>query len=589
MENNNLTEEELVKNEIVEQEEVTVDYTQLSKNELLAELKKLKSSEIRYIGGTLKGVRGAFSNIFKEEKDVAFQKFLEEGGHKDDFDYQVDGITKEFNELANELSIRLRQYFTELEEQKINNLHRKTKLLDELRELVDAAETEENFQKVRELQNTWKEIGLVPPANASELSANYRALLDRFYNNLTLLKELRDLDRKRNLKSKEEICAQAEALLELESINEAIEKLKEFHEEYKNIGPVPQDSHEPLWQRFKKASDNVYEKRQQIIEEFKAQLEKNFEAKSALIEKLKPYAEVTTKSITEWKKYTDEVLSVQAEWKEIGQVPNSKVKDLSKDFWAVCKEFFNNKSAFFKELDAKREDNLKLKEALCEKAEEFRDSEDLRTATEGLKQLQVEWKKIGQVPRKYNESIYQRFRTACDAFFDRKRARFEEQEKEYEANLANKEEICKTISELSSESSTVTTFEEQLEKWNAIGFVPRKDKKTIQQKFELVIKEYLSKLEVDSQEKIKLELSVQVGALKDSPNAKALVSNKMSQIRKQISSYESEIVTLNTNLEFFANSKSIDKIKADVEKQVDVIQLKINELKEQLAILNSYE
>ncbi|MCP4520872.1 MAG: DUF349 domain-containing protein [Cytophagales bacterium] len=580
--------EELTKPVGVEQEEVVVDYTKLSKEELLTELKDLKKQDLKYVGGSLKGIRDAFGSIFREEKSEAFNRFLSEGGHKDDFEYQADATSREFNELANDLSTKLRQYYSDLEAQKITNLNRKNKLLEDLRDLVNQAETEENFQKVKDLQAEWKEIGFVPQANASELFDNYRALLDRFYNNLTLLKDLRDLDRQKNLTAKEEICAKAEALLELESMNEALEKLKELHELYKSVGPVPQDKHEALWERFKKASDDVYEKRQKVIEEFKAQLENNYQAKLQIIQKLQPYTELSSKSIAEWKQYTDEVLAIQQEWKDAGQVPHEKVKDLSKDFWAACKAFFANKNEFFKELDSKREANLKLKEALCEKAEEFRDSENLKEATEGLKNLQKEWKTIGQVPKKHNEAIYQRFRAACDAFFDKKRAKFEEQEKEYEENLAQKEAICEAIVGLSSEASSVETFEAKLEEWNTIGYVPRKSKITIQQKFEKSIKAYLKNLEVDSKEKIKLELSVQVGALKDSPDAQNAIRNKMTQLRKEISGYEGEISTLRTNVEFFANSKSIDKIKADVEAQVAVIEEKIKELKEQLTILRNY-
>lgn len=346
--------------------------------------------------------------------------------------------------------------------------------------------------------------------------------------------------------------------------------------------------HEEVWLRFKKASDELYVKKQEIVDAFKAQLEVNFQEKLGIIEKLKPYTELVTTSITDWKKYTEEILAIQEEWKKIGQVPNSKVRDLSRDFWASCKTFFNNKAEFFKELDAKRDENLKLKEAICEKAEELKDSQDFRATTDAIKKLQEEWKKIGQVPRKDNEVVYQRFRAACDTFFNQKRAAFQEVEEGYKQNLVAKEAICKAIEALSSDDSSVVEFEKQLEDWNAIGFVPRNDKKTIQQKFEEVIKTYLSKLSIDPQEKIKLELSVQVGALKDDPNSKALVSSKMQQLRKKIAGYESEISTLNTNIEFFANSKSIDKIKADVQKQIDAIQLKINELKEQLSILNSF-
>ncbi|NJM26871.1 MAG: DUF349 domain-containing protein [Bacteroidia bacterium] len=122
---------------------------------------------------------------------------------------------------------RKAQYMRDQEDQKNTNLVRKLELLEKLRELVDTTETNIEFDAFKTLQEEWKTIGPVPGAQAKSVWANYHALIDRFYDNQSIYFELKELDRKKNLEAKLELCGRAEKLADVAIIKDAIRELNE--------------------------------------------------------------------------------------------------------------------------------------------------------------------------------------------------------------------------------------------------------------------------------------------------------------------------------------------------------------------------
>ena len=123
--------------------------------------------------------------------------------------------------------------------------------------------------------------------------------------------------------------------------------------------------------------------------------------------------------------------------KKIGPVPRSKNEVVWKAFRKSFNSFYDNKSAFFKQINNERKANLIIKEDICKRAEEVKDSEDLNFATNELKKLQREWKEVGPVPDKVSNVIWKRFRAACDEFFEKKQKAFEGKKEEEVKKLRN--------------------------------------------------------------------------------------------------------------------------------------------------------
>ncbi len=574
------TEHEIVKSEI--------NYESLNKEELLNALKELKQhSDYRHILNELRVISSAYYVIHDEEKNAAFEKFLADGGTKDAFEYRVDAVSKEFEELKSSLYKEAKSYFQQQEEGQRNNLVKKQTILDNLRNIVDNEEDADSFKKIQALQDEWKNTGPVPTRDAHELNANYHALLNRFYNNRSIYFELKELDRKKNLEAKTKLCEEAEALKEMESINEAIKKLNGLHEEYKNIGPIPKEHQEELWNRFKLASDAVYEKRNQVVEQYKSELENNLKLKQVLIEKAASFSQFNSDRITEWKAKTDEIKVVQEEWKAIGPVPRSSSKETSKEFWQHSKQFFANKGEFFKSLDAEKEANMQAKIKLCEQVEALQDNENFKETAQKIKDLQQDWKKVGPVARKDSDKIYARFRAACDHFFNKRRESFEEEEKEFVINYEAKLKICEEIIGLSP--TDLDKFEDLFDQFDEIGFVPRDKKKDISKKFKEAASTFLEKAEGDEDRIQNLELEVELDSLRGNPNGRNIIFKKKNKMKDEIQTLQSEIDTMNRNIEFFAHSSSLESIKKDAEIKSAENTAKIKELKKKLRILENFK
>lgn len=574
--------------EEVEHEE-ELDFEQASKDEVVAKIREVKNEDnIRSLDRVLKAIKPRFDELYEISKNEALQKFVSEGNEADSFEYHGDEADKEFFTLYGQLRTKRNKHYKDLESQKESNLKKKEQLLEQLREIVDGEESSNSINSVRELQNEWKKVGPVPGAQNKTLWANYNALLDRYYDNRSIYFELKDLDRKKNLKLKEELCLKAENLNNMEDMKSAIIQLNELHEEYKHIGPVPKEDQEPLWQRFKAASDAIYAQRKEYFEELKVEFEANLVKKQELIRKVEEFTKFNSDRITEWNGKTKELLEVQKQWEAIGGVPREKAKEINKGFWNSFKAFFSNKNQFFKELESKREENLIKKKELIVKAEELKDSEDWNSTADKLKHLQSQWKDIGPVPEKVRNETYKQFKAACDHFFNNRRDQNKEQFKAYEDNLQLKLQICDQLEAAASgDSINLDDLYDLIDNFTAVGFVPKNAIKKIRNRFESVKEKLLSNEAIDEGDRADLRNHISMGRLKNSPGGAQKLNRKEHSVKRKISSLENDISTWNTNMEFFANSPTADKLKADMQKKIDDAEKELEDLKSQLSIIYS--
>ncbi len=572
-----------------EEHEVQLDYSHYSKKQLVQVLQSmLKQDDFSKAGRILKEVKKAYDELAKSERDEAYEKYIEEGGEPDGFEYRQDELDIQFNDLFSKVKGKKDTYFNSLERQKEQNLKLKNEILEKLRELVDAEETDVSIKKLKDLQQRWKEVGSIPPSQAKSLWANYNALIDRFYDKRSIYFELKELDRKKNLEEKLKLCEKAEQLIDEENIHKAIKQLNELHEEFKHIGPVPKEEQEDVWQRFKAASDRIYLRRKEYFEKLKQDLKLNQAAKEALVEKVAPFAEFDSDRISDWNTKTKEILSIQKEWESIGSLPKDKAKNINKQFWTAFKTFFNKKGKFFKKLEEDRQKNMKLKQELIDKAEALKDSDDFRNTAEELKNLQKKWKEIGPVPEKYRNEVYMKFKKACDHFFDRKRANSGQIEKEYTENLKKKEQLCEELEQMgSSDKVDLGRIDEIMAAWNEIGFVPKANIRSIQKRYVSAIEQVVNKTDMTETEKHRLRFSAQFNKLNYGPGAEKMLMRKEGALRRKISALENDINLWRNNLDFFTSSKNAEKLKKEFQAKIDKATEELKNLKEQLRFISN--
>ena len=559
----------------------------LPKKGLLEELDNLRTvGDFKRISSVLKIIEPLYNAYRKEERQIAYDSYVAEGGEKDGFDFRGDEFDRDFDMLFKELRARKNAHFENIEKDKQQNLKIKNELLERLRSLVDGEETTGSLDDVREIQDKWKASGHVPVQFAQTLWSNYKALLQRYYDNRSIYFELKELDRRKNLKLKTELCDRADKLIEIDNISEAILKLNKLHEEYKEIGPVPRENQEALWQRFKDASDKIYEIRREKQEETKVILNKNLEEKLLLVEEVKPFTSFDSDRINDWNAKTEELMAVQKKWDTIGGMPREKSKSVNKEFWAYFKVFFSNKATFFKKLEELRKENLALKEDLVTQAEALKDATEFNETAEKVKALQRQWKEIGPVPEKQRNEVFKRFKDACDTFFNSKRESLKQVEEGYEENLQAKLALCDALVEKAKEEgNTVDAIVEFQTNFDAIDYVPRKAIKLIHRRYAEAMETFLNSIDLSEDQKQEYILKASLTKLKADPNGESILKKKEFDLKKQLSKIESEINTLRTNIEFFSISSKANKFKEEFEAKILKLDDKAKKLKSELSLM----
>ena len=444
------------------------------KEELVALFTRmLEEQPVQSIRRDVEALKIAFYRIRRAEVEAARRKFVEEGGSEEDFAPAVDGAEVQLKELFKEYRHRRDEFIANLEAEKEKNLQVKLGIIEELKELVNSDETlNHTFNKFRELQQRWKETGIVPQQNVKDLWETYNLHVENFYSFIKINKELRDLDLKKNYEQKIALCEQAEALVLEPSVVEAFHKLQKLHDEWRETGPVANEYKEVLWERFKAASSRINKQHQEHFESLKGEQVKNLELKTELCAATEELAAQPLTTRKEWNRASDRLLEIQKTWKTIGFAPKKDNNRIYERFRTACDRFFEAKRQFYAGVKTEMEHNLQLKTEICEAAESLMNSEEWKKATDELIALQARWKEIGAVSRRHSDAIWKRFRAACDKFFERKASHFASVDGEHEENLRQKLALLDEMAAADVKAGGYDVIREFQRRWGEIGFVP---------------------------------------------------------------------------------------------------------------------
>ncbi|TPG66042.1 DUF349 domain-containing protein [Hymenobacter nivis] len=522
-----------------------------------------------------------------QARSAARQKFAEGGAEAEAFAFQQPEGQLELNKALQEFREGRAKNAKAEDASRGDNLAKKQQLLDQLRQLVEAAETKDSSAKLKALQGEWKSTGPVPQTDSQPIWDTYHGLLDIYYSKQGRFLEMKDLDRRRNQEAKENLIKRAEGLMALTGINKALDELTKLHEDWKNIGPVPNDQREPLWQRFIAASDALHQRRKEFSDGRSTQEKANLVVKKALLERIQPFAEFDTDRVNLWRSKTDELQEIKAEWEAAGLVPRAQADALNKQYWAAYKAFFNRKNDFFKSLDNEKSANVKAKQALIDQAEEAQQNPDAEAARAVVMRIQKEWKDVGRVPDKLADKLWHRFRNACDAVFDRPKHEARQREEKATASsgeqLAYLEQVGTQVGALSDENpASLEGFRAVLADWSAAFDATGTGDRSEEQLLGL-LGQYLAAVPgLSYAERAELLFQAEVARLKARPQAQQQLTRKEMALRKEINELENDHATLQTNLAFFARSKNAAQLREEYEGRMAEGQKRIDVLKKQL-------
>jgi hypothetical protein len=559
--------------EIVSEEDV-VNYSDMTDGQLVEEAKGLmRSNPQSYasLKSRMDAIKHTFYKRLNAKNEELFQKFIEEGGKKEDFTAPVNPLEEELREELQRYKEKRASEITRLENERKANLAAKQKVLEDMKALLVS---DEDFSavvpKFKALQQAWKEIGVVPASELNTLWKSYQHCNESFYDSVKINNELRDYDFRKNLEMKTALCEQAEALADAKDIVAAFRKLQALHEEWKEIGPVAKDVREEVWNRFKNASTVINKRHHEHFDQLRASEMENLEKKKAICETLESIDLTSFDSYKEWQDKTEEVLKLQADWKSIGFAPKKDNVAIFERFRSACDNFFKAKNVYFKSTKEQLVANLNKKIELCEKAEALKDSEDWKKTTDVLVQLQKEWKTVGAVPKKHSETLWKRFVTACDEFFNRKNNELSGQRKEQDENLAKKKEIIEKIKTLAIGDDSEKSYNELkslIAEWNAVGHVPFKDKDKVYKKYKEAIDRQFDKLKVEHASRKFEAFKSNMKDMSDKEKKQVLFDERRRLLRKY-ETLNSEISTYERNMSFFASSKNANSLIKEYEAKV---------------------
>ena len=558
----------------------------LTKEEILNRLQALVDAPIETVRGEVESLKKAYYKIRRNEVDELRKAFVEQGGDEKDFTAPEDTQENFLKELLGSYKEKKAAYLAEEEKQKAENYEIKLQLIEQLKMLC---ESQDDFNKLynefKDIQQKWKEIKLVPEEHANELWKEYQTYSEAFYDLIKINNQFRDYDFKKNLELKTALCEAVEKLQDEKDIISAFHQLQKLHQQWREIGPVAKELREELWGRFKAASTVINKRHQQHFENLKAKEQENLVAKTAICEEIEGIDYAALQTFKDWDEKNNEVLALQQKWRTIGFTPKKHNTKIFERFRAACDVFFTKKTEFYKSIKAEMEKNLEKKRALCEKAEALKDSTDWKGTTEKMIALQKEWKTIGQVTRRHSDSIWKRFITACDYFFDNKNKNVSSQKSEEQTNLEAKKaliEKVKTMDESLDTEEAITTLKEWIAEWNEIGHVPFKEKDKVYKAFHEAVDAQFDRLKVDQRDRRMKSYRNNVSEM--AGKGKGKLYSERDRLMRTYERMKNDLQTYENNIGFLTISskggsglvkemeRKIEKLKAEMELTVKKIE-----------------
>jgi hypothetical protein len=583
-----------VDNEDPDLEEQVVNYGLLSKEDLVKLLEeKLNNPGKVNIRKEVENIRKVFYEKVNAELEDKKEHFIEEGGRLEDFKPAEDPVEKSMKELLYKYKGLKAEFTRQLEKIKQENLLKKQEVLEGFRELMEGQRTFElTFRKFKDLQKQWFTAGVVPHQNLKDLWDSYNYFVEKFNDYVRINRDLRVLDLKKNLEMKAQLCERTEALDKEPNIVNAFKALQKNHARWREIGPVPRENREEIWERFKQATSVINKKHQDYHSRLKESLHENLEKKINLCEKIESIAATLYETHGAWVDKTNQVLEIQKTWKTIGYAPKKDNNAIYSRFRTACDVFFGNKAKFYAAVYEGQKDNLHLKTEIAERAEALSGSQDWKETTNELIQLQKRWKEIGPVPRRDSDKLWKRFRAACDTFFENKSKYFEDIDSTFEENLTAKEKIIAEMdafSVLDDPKKNLQALNDFQSRFNAIGYVPTGKKDWIRDQYKLAQDRLLEKTGMDEHQRSIFKFRHRIEGMANAPRAEMKLNferdklvNKLQQLRNDMSVWEN-------NIGFFKQSDSSEETIQGFQEKIDAAHERIETLEEKIRILDDIE
>lgn len=584
--------EDKKKDDVDEIKIMPVDYSTFEKEHLISRLSLLiEERPVNEIKGDIDRIKINFYKKHRSEFELKKMQFLNEGGELKDFKPVDDPLELNLKELLKQFRKKKSELNKTIEINKQENLKKKYEIINEIKDLINREESlHKTFQEFRDLQTRWRGVGIIPQQNVKDLWETYHHHVEKFYGFVKINKELRDLDLKKNQESKNNLCETAEKILLESNVVDTYKTLQKYHDQWREIGPVPHENKNEIWERFKDVTAKINKRHHQYYQDLKDQQKNNLEKKTELCDKVEEInKQCNMESPGNWEKRADEIKKLQTAWRSIGFAPRKHNNKIYKKFREACDAFFQTKRNYYIEHKDVQNNNLKIKTDLCIQAESFQDSEDWKKTTDALIKLQKKWKEAGPVPRKSSEKVWKCFRAACDKFFERKSEYYSNRDEIFKDNYKLKKELISEIEKQEPVDDAEESFDKIKDfqrRWNEIGFVPFKQKDVLIDLYRSAINKQFDKLNIDEFGKNKLKYENKLEQLRESPKGSFKAKIDREKFYNRIKKTESDIVLWENNKGFFAKSANAESLIREIDEKIDKSRENVRLMEEKIKMID---
>ena len=567
-----------------------LDYDSLSMEQLVDELDGLVAVEkVMSVKDHVEELKKSFLDKYYHFIDEKKEEYYTENPETtEDFHYELP-LKSRFDHLYTQYRDKKNDHFQSLQNKLKSNLANRLAIVEELKELIHSTENiSVTLKKFNEIRDRWKVAGPIPKDKYNHVWNNYHFHLENFYDILHLDREIRDVDFKNNLTQKLKIIERVEELVKEEDILKSFRELQDLHRIWKEeIGPVSREHREEIWNKFSDLTKQMHDKREALYEQLREQENVNLQNKQNVIAQIKVLAQEKVHSHAAWLIQIEKVEALRNHFFSLGKVPSEYNEDVWNEFKNAVKDFNILKNSFYKEIKKEQTDNLSKKQALVEKANQLKDSNDFVATTPLMKQIQEEWKQIGHVPRKFSDKLWAEFRAACNSYFEKLKEQKSEVNQEEVTAFENKKNYLETLRsfELVGDHKTdLEAIKAHIENWKSFGKVPF-NKRHIEGKFNKILDVLFEKLSSSKKENEMARYASKLDHLANSDSRK--LDNEKVFIMRKIDEVKSNILQLENNIQFFANAKADNPMVKEVLKNIERHKEDLVSLKDKLKQLKN--
>jgi len=555
----------------------------MNKNDLIIKLESLlQNPDLAAIASDVKALQNEYLHILNDTKTEQVEDFVASGGIRKEYEYRKDADDLKIETLFTQYRELKRKFDQQKTETEKNNLTAKKAIIEQINSLVN----EENIGKAvatfKELTTKWKETGAVHFEKFRELQNDYSKALESFNYNLKIYKEIKDYDYKKNFENKIIIVQKISELVNKDSIKEIEDLLQALRSEWDEVGPVLQEKWAELRDEYRKTMDLVYERLNHLKEIRTTQRQENLKLKEAVSDKIEKIVTEIPTTLKGWNNRTEEIKKLQEEWLAIAKAEKAKEEQAHERMRSLSNKFFDLKRTYYTELKEVFEKNKPAKEAIVAKAQALKESTQWKETADKLIKLQKEWAAIGPVAQQTEKILWNKFREACNSFFEARTAATKEKENAFAANTELKKNLLNELKSFIPSDNHTETRQNLLvfkNRWMDIGSVTFAERKTLNDEFFKLLDTHFEKIQLSSKDREIMKAQNKIDRFLASENAQELIQKEVDFIRKKINELQIDILKYENNLGFLKNAESLRK---EALSKIESTKKSVDELKERI-------